>query len=154
MSHQCDLQGRFKFDKPSALLVAAQIAALAPLGLAILYKGRLPLHVDAVQNIYHDLAGAAARIMLPAKLSEFGTFGNDAANASDAVGVAVAACGITDEAPFSRGQPAWQLPDDERGLQNLVSTFVRSLHLCFGMHCVAPAPLPDFLSQQTTPVST
>jgi hypothetical protein len=109
----------------SSIAILLQVAASVLLVLWIIFSTRLSSHVREAYQVYHDVGGAAARMLMPAKLHTYATPCNMATTA-DAVPLCGAALnGIqTRDPPLPYQLPLWALPDDTSGLTDLVNTLV------------------------------
>lgn len=122
------------------LLSLCQMAALVPLLHTILLTYQLPSHVEERYDIYQDVGGAPARMLLPFKAESFPSLATDAelpSETEDDVQDQIPYCGGSGEAGDGSQRltqlPEWILPTDESGMLAFSATLV-----CLSAHMLPP----------------
>jgi hypothetical protein len=115
-------------------LVLLQLAAWVPLALSIYLSQQISFHLRERYKVYHDMAGATARMLMPAKIQTYsGHCADDARNISTVSNVdEVPLCGVTlnggatqtSSSSLPYQLPLWALFNDESGLEGLANMLV------------------------------
>jgi hypothetical protein len=109
----------------NSIALLLQVATSVLLVFRSIYSRGLSSHAREAYQLYHDVGGAAARMLMPAKLHTYATPCNVATTAG-----AVPQCGAalssiqTRDSPLPYQLPLWALLDDTSGLTDLVNTLV------------------------------
>jgi hypothetical protein len=115
----------------TAIGVFFQVAAAVPLALSIYQSSHISLHMRRSYNAYHDLAGATARMLMPAKFHTYSAQDPDYVWNSTSLDIAPP-CGSTlndgsvqtSSSTLPYQVPLWALPDDDSGLEDMVKMLV------------------------------
>jgi hypothetical protein len=124
----------FSLKLATAIGVFFQVSAAVPLVLSIYQSSHISLHMRRSYNVYHDLAGATARMLMSAKIKTYSAEYPDYVWNAKNLDIAPP-CGSTlNHASVQTGStslphqvPFWALPDDDSGLGDIVKMLVRTL---------------------------
>lgn len=115
----------------NVVLVVLQLVVLSAYCLTLLYTARLPSSLRQGYDVYNDAEAAAARPLLPFKVTPPVLAGNTSAllagNDSDALECGVDVLGSSFVPPVDI--PRWALPTDNSGLSRLLQNQVLVEHL-------------------------
>jgi hypothetical protein len=127
MQHKAELS--LKVAKSG--LVLLQLASWVPLALSIHLSQHISFHLRESFKVYHDMAGATARMLMPAKIQTYsGHCADDARNITTVDELPL--CGVTlnggatqtSSSSLPYQLPLWALPNDESGLEGLANMLV------------------------------
>jgi hypothetical protein len=126
---------QFKVEFPlklaHAIMVSLQVAAAVPLVLSVYQSSHISSHMRRSYNVYHDLAGATARMLMPAKLHTYSAQdpgyiwnGTDLDKAPSCGSTLNNGSVKTGSSSLPYQVPFWALPDDNSGLEDMVKMLV------------------------------
>jgi hypothetical protein len=122
----------------SFVAVVLQLLASVPLVLSLYQSSHISPRMQQSYNVYHDLAGANAHMLMPAKVHSNSAYCQDyLSNVAGAKEVPL--CGVTlnhgsaltGSSALPYQLPFWALPDDFSGIENQVKMTV-----CFSGKCL------------------